>query len=296
MWFFLILLSFSVYSIDPPSDAKHPGSFFYETDFEIKTHTCGDSRSATVYLPKIKNENTPTIVFGHGQSLNISHYEKSLSHIAKKGVAVIFPNYGTWAFDTNWLRMGADYISQAKCIIESEDLNKELVVFSGHSKGAYVASVASGLSFKNDLLKPKSLLLMNAAGFEASLIPFIPKNVEVNLVFSEEDTIVEKSISEEIFKLSQADKKQFILLKSYPESSNEEAFNAIHMWPLNKPFLFFGGGPIGPLHYYGFWKWMIAAADDLNQGAQGESFYLYGEGASDKGIDGLKDEVIRSWQ
>ena len=64
---------------------------------------------------------------------------------------------------------------------------------------------------------------------------------------------------------------------------------ADHMWPLTEKS-FFGGGPESALHYYGSWKWLVAAALDLGEGNRYTHPFLYGEPAVDKGIPGETDE------
>lgn len=290
--FFLLLSSFA-HSIDPPEDERHPGSLVYNLDFKKKVIQCEGVREFSVFVPSQVNDQTATIVFGHGQALGLRHYEESFIHFAKKGVALVFPDYSRGFFDQNWERMGQDFNKQVACALEIENLNKDFVVFSGHSKGAYVASVATGLSFRDDLLvQPKSAVLLNSAGLDPLTLSHIPKSVEMTVIFSDQDRIVERSISDQLYELSPSSKKQLILLRSYPEDND---LNAIHMWPLSKSFLFFGGGPTGAFHYYSLWKWLLGAAEDVITGANGLNEYMYGHFANDKGPIDLKDEIVRSW-
>ena len=293
---FFISGSASASVLDSPVIEEHPGSQIYNNDYQRKQVDCNKRRGAEIFLPILRDDQTPTVVFGHGQALNVTHYEESFKHLAKKGIAVVFPDYSRNFFDQNWQRMGRDYVNQVNCALESEGLNKNLIVFSGHSKGAYVASVAAGLSHRDDMsVKPEGLVLLNIAGFDSTVVPFIPPAVETTLVFSDQDNVVDKELSETLYDLMPSLKKQFILLKSYPEDTNKTSFEAVHMWPLNKPFLLFGGGPIGPLHYYGLWKWLIAAAEDVKSGGEGSNDFIYGLDAVDKGPIDLKDDIIRSW-
>lgn len=293
----LVLLSLFSFGLDSPQDSNHPGSMVYELDYQKKTLSCEGQRDVVAFLPSVFDESTtPTIVFGHGQALNLSHYEESFKHFAKKGVALIFPDYSTGFFDQDWERMAKDYVDQTHCVLEKEGLNKNLLVFSGHSKGAYVSAVATGVSYRDNLAaKPKSLVALNPAGFDASVLPFVPNSVEMTVVFSDQDRIVDKEISESLYEFSSSLKKQFILLKSYPKTPSNDEVEAIHMWPLNRPFLLFGGGPIGPFHYYGMWKWLLGAAEDVSLGGEGVNAYLYGPFAGDKGPVDLKDDIVKSW-
>lgn len=56
----------------------------------------------------------------------------------------------------------------------------------------------------------------------------------------------------------------------------------------------FGGGDETALHYFGEWKWLVAAAQDLNDGGTFTKPYLYGDLAGDKGVNGLTDDVMRA--
>ncbi len=277
-----------------PTDPKHPGSQIYNFQFTEAKFNCA-KRNVVVFLPQPLNLGTSVIVFGHGQSLDVEHYRDTYIHLAKKGIAVIHPSFSTGFFDTNWTRMGRDYINQAKCITDQiKELNVNSVVFSGHSKGAYVAGVAGGLAFKESLaLKPSSVLLMNAAGLDPQILKSLDPSVEMTVVYSDKDSIVKKQISEDLYSLSPSFKKQFILVKSYPKSSGK-IFEADHFWPLTKS-TWLGGTTANPLHYNGSWKWLVSAAEDYDLGSNGTNPYLYTSLASDKGIVGLVDDIARNF-
>lgn len=277
-----------------PTDALHPGSKVYSYDFSEKKINC-NRRQVLIYLPQPLNSHTAVVAFGHGQSLNESHYVQTYIHLAKKGIAVLHTDYSTGFFDTNWTRMARDYTSQLKCVLDQiTELNKNSVVYSGHSKGAYVAGVAAGLAFKENLEpKPASVLLLNAAGLDLNALSYLDPRVEMTVVFSDKDSIVDQGITDELYSSSPALKKQFIMVKSYPRSSGQ-ALNANHLWPLTKRSLL-GGTTENSLHYHGSWKWLVAAAEDALDGAEGLHPYLYGSLAEDKGLDNLTDKVVRSF-
>ena len=125
-------------------------------------------------------------------------------------------------------------------------------------------------------------------------MPKIGRETSLTVVFSDADTVVPRSYSETIFQKAGAGKKQLISLKSYTLSDSDRALKADHMWPLTKAG-FFGGGPEGPLHYYGSWKWLVAAARDLSAGGRFDEPYLYGQQALEKGIPGFTDEAQRNF-
>lgn len=292
---FILGLSFQAQAqAQAPTDAQHPGSKIYDFDFTEQKINC-NRRQVLIYLPEPLNSQTAVVAFGHGQSLNESHYVETYKHLAKKGVAVVHTDYSTGFFDTNWTRMAKDYTAQLKCVLDQiPELNKNAVVYSGHSKGAYVAGVAAGLAFKlNTEPKPASVVLLNAAGFDLDALKFLDPKVEMTVVFSDKDSIVDQEISDKIFLFSPSQKKQFIMLKSYPRSSGQ-ALDANHFWPLTKRSLL-GGTTENSLHHHGSWKWLVAAAEDALAGAEGLHPYLYGSLTEDKGLDNLSDTVIKNF-
>jgi hypothetical protein len=277
-----------------PQDALHPGSKIYTYDSAERKINC-NRRQVLVYLPQPLNPGTAVLAFGHGQSLNESHYIQTYVHLAKKGIAVVHTDYSTGFFDTNWTRMARDYTSQLKCVLDQiPELNKNAVVYSGHSKGAYVAGVAAGLAFKENLNpKPASVLLLNSAGLDLNALNFLDPKVEMTVVFSDKDSIVDQDISDELYSSSPSLRKQFIMVKSYPASSGK-ALVANHFWPLTKRSLL-GGTTENALHYHSLWKWLVAAAQDANNGAEGLNPFLYGNRTEDKGLDSLTDTVIKNF-
>ena len=275
-----------------PTAPDHPGSKVYPYGFDRHDIKCM-GRAVTVYLPKSTNpiEKFPAVVYGHGQALDVSSYAATLEHLAKKGVAAIFPTYDNGFFDQDWTRMGRDYVNVAGCAIDkfNTQVEKTQTVFAGHSKGAYVASIAAGLAAKeNMVLRPGAVVLFAAAGFDSASIGGIEPATALTVVFSDKDTVVDRNLSESIYNGARSKYKQFIFVKSYP------SLNADHFWPLTKPSTF-GGGNESALHYYGAWKWLVAAALDLKAGGAATNPYLYGAEAGDKGVPGTTDDVRRNW-
>lgn len=280
-----------------PSDPIHPGSKIYNFNFSKEEIRCS-GRKVEIYLPTPRPSTATTmIVFGHGQALNSSHYEESLEHVARKGFIAIHPQYDNGFFDQNWNRMASDYLNQTRCAVDHLGTlaASQKVIFSGHSKGAYVASIAAGLASQHaSRIVPAAVLLFGLAGFDASSATRIATETELTVVFGEEDSIVSEDFSRQLYNQASATRRQFIKVKSYPAENGQRAVSANHMFPLTKASTF-GGGEEGPLHYYGVWKWLVAAANDVEEGARGTQEYLYGSKADDKGVEKLKDTVQRNF-
>ncbi len=297
----LIILSLPLRAELPasPVDMFHPGSKIYFYGVRAEHFKC-NNRDVDVFLPLKKaptaeSENFPVIVYGHGQALGMDHYRLTLEHLAQKGIVAIFPNYDKGFFDRDWRRMGRDYVTLTECALKkiNEDFDvltaSDQIVFSGHSKGAYVASVAAGVAFLESLpVKPRSILLFEAAGVDKKSNEVIDSNVNLTVVYSDKDKIVSRDISEDIYTSTPSIRKQFIFLKSYPE------LGANHFWPLTKSSIV-GGGTESSYHYFSAWKWLVAAAFDLKTGGHADNVYLYGDQTTDKGIVGFHDDLKRNW-
>ncbi len=294
----LLFLSINAHAAPPaPSDSDHPGSKTYTHQFTVQAMKCL-GRDVTVYAPKLQDakKKVPVVVFGHGQALKLEHYTGTFEHIAKKGIAVVFPMYDKGFFDQDWTRMAGDYIAMSMCAIKSQpQLSVDQVVFSGHSKGAYVASIASGISARDQLSPtPGATVLFGLAGFDSETASVMSPSTAMTIVFSDREKVVSREFSEFLYRDSASRFKQFIDLKSYPADQNGEALLADHFWPQTKSAIF-GGRSENALHYFGSWKWLVAAAEDLVNGNRVTHPYLYGEMAGDKGVAGLQDEIKRNW-
>jgi acetyl esterase/lipase len=279
----------------PPADVHNPGSQFYDHKFNLVNLECS-GREVDVYLP-VKNQPTETfaaVVYGHGQALGIGSYEETFKHLAGKGIAVIFPAYDTGFFDQNWARMGDDYVRLADCALAQEpDINRTEVIYSGHSKGAYVASIAAGSAVRlKSIGEPRAALLFETAGADEPSLAKMSPALLLTVIFSDRDTTVAKELSDTVFAKSSSLRKQFITVKSYDQTSPQLA--ADHFWPLTSS-TFFGGTSPCALHYFGSWKWLTAAAFDVMTGGKGTNPYLYGNLTGDKGLPGLQDDVRRNF-
>jgi hypothetical protein len=282
-----------------PLDPQHPGSKAYSFHSEELKISC-QGRAVEVFFPRdskgLTPPLTPVIVFGHGQALDVSHYRGTFEHLAKKGIAAIHPAYDTGFFDQAWERMGRDYIRLTECVLDRyPELDKTKIIYSGHSKGAYVASIAAGLAFdKATRAAPAAAVLFAPAGADETTLTKIGPRVALTVVYSDNDTVVSGDLSRKIFERAGSQFKQQILLKSYTPPATDTKLEAGHFWLLTKSS-FFGGGPEGALHYYGSWKWLVAAAQDLNNGGALTHPYLYGAQATEKGVVGISDELRRTW-
>lgn len=279
-------------TLPAPTDPLHPGSKIYDYSVAQSKVTCLQ-RKVDIFQPATSgSEKFPVVVFGHGQALDVEHYRMTFEHLAKKGIVVLFPTYDTGFFDQDWTRMGSDYVKQVDCTLKTiSNADSTAIVFSGHSKGAYVASLAAGLwDAASTSYQLGANVFFAPAGSDTKLLKKYATHTATTVVYSDADSIVDKSISENIFLQAQSHLKQLITLKSY----NNPAIKADHFWILTKSS--FAGGKDGDnaLHHYGAWKWLVAAAWDLRDGGKNLQPYLYGDLATDKGVKDLKDDLLRN--
>ncbi len=274
-----------------PSDASHPGSRSYvANDILEKTVTCS-GRKGTSIEPKGSFTDLPVIVYGHGQAMTIENDRATLQHLAKKGNLIIYPAYDTGFFDQNWQRMASDYVQQVDCVIQQNtSASRQKIIYSGYSKGAYVGSIAIGLAFsKGAQFKPSVGWFFSPAGVDTNALKSLPVDFSMNVVKAEEDKTVKPLIAEQIYSASQVSHKQLITLMSY--RSTIPALTADHFWTLSKASAFGGAGE-SAFHYYGLWKWLGGAAEDLKNGARFNNDFAYGNKALEKGISGLSDQRL----
>ncbi len=284
----LILLCHFVFAQVPiqPQNPDHPSSAFYTYSVSKESLQIGD-RKVDVFLPleaRQRGEKVPVVVFGHGQAIDVKGYELSFEHLAKKGVAVIHPMYETGFFDQNWRRMASDFIALADTVIQqkSDVLDSKQVVFSGHSKGAYVALVASGHPrLDTARFGLKSVVLFAPAGYDADYLAKIRSDVPVTLTWSDKDTVIKKQLIIDIYEKLQVTNKQWIEVKSY------STLEADHFYPLSKSFVFGGKNGVSAFHYYAVWKWLM--------GASFENEYLYGSETATTGVEGLFHAITKNY-
>ncbi len=297
---FLVLFSLTVFSklsfanVPKPLDPSHPGSEVYDFQFqEVKRNFM--NRSVEIFLPDGEGP-FPVVVFGHGQAITSKSYRDSFIHLARKGVAVIFPMFDTGFFDQEWRRMAADFNQLAFETLKAfpEQLDPSRVIYSGHSKGAYVALVAAGSpSLGQTIQNVSSLVLFVPAGYDREYLQKINPDIPVSIFWGEEDSIVKEPLQREIFSRLPSRFKQFVTVRSYRSTSPTHP--ADHFYLLSEPFSFGGRKGISPFHYQGAWKWLIGASQDLSADRSLENPYIYGDEASVTGVEGLQHKVERSW-
>lgn len=278
-----------------PESPEHPGSTHYDYGFTADSFTFS-RRKVDVYLPEglASGERAPVIVFGHGQALGLSNYELSFEHFAQKGVAVIFPQYSSGFFDQNWRRMGEDYNNLVKEALNrySDVMSSDDVIYSGHSKGAYVALVAAGSPNVSEI-SPKAMVLFSPAGYDRDYIRNLNLDMPVTVVWGEKDSITDEALNREIFSTLPSKFKQFITVVSYEETNPR--LNADHFFTLTRSSPFGGRNGVSPFHYHGSWKWLLGSAFDVKSGKSLQNPFVYGFETQSTGFEGLNHLVERSW-
>lgn len=288
-FFFSLILSSNLWALpdlpQAPTDPTHPGSRVYAYEVETKKLECL-GRDVFVYLPR-GAESVPAVVYGHGQALGLSNYEETLKHLAGKGVAGIYVTYDKGFFDQDWERMGRDFVLLTDCALnEFPQIFREEVIFSGHSKGAYVAAIAAGVAEKEHLpLRAQSVILFNPVLGKFETLKYIPATTSLTVIHSDVDKIVKLENARDMLASIPSDREQLIILQSYKNRTKVD-LETSHFWALTKKSVF-GGGPVNSFHYYGSWKWLVGGALDER--------YLYGKEASEKGILGLQDVIERNF-
>lgn len=286
---FSLILSTNLWALpdlpSAPLDPAHPGSKIYSFEVEVKKLTCM-GREVVQYLPK-NGKSYPAVVFGHGQALGLPNYELTLKHLAGKGVAGIYVTYDKGFFDQDWKRMGRDFVLLTECaLVDSPEIHREKIIFSGHSKGAYVAAIAAGVAESEKLsLRAQSIVLFNPVLGQFETLKDIPAETPLTVVHSDSDKIVKLDAARDMIESIPSDREQLIIVQSYKNRTKVD-LEAGHFWPLTKKSVF-GGGPESSFHYYGSWKWLVGGALDER--------YLFGKEAADKGIEGFFDVIERNF-
>jgi acetyl esterase/lipase len=262
-----------------PSSSTDPGSAQYKSELFHETLNL-KGRTVDFFAPadfQKTNQKLTVIVYGHGQAVPLSSYQDTFVHLARKGMAVVFPQFDTGFFDQDWRRMAADYVNLTTQIIQKypNSLDASHVIFSGHSKGGYVAGVAAGLPKAQLSTKPAAVVLFDPAGYDAEALRNYDSQIPVTLTWADHDTIIKSSLVQEIYNQLPSTRKQLIQVKSYTQASPD--LTADHFFPLTKKFSFGGQDGLTPFHYYGAWKWLLGAAWDLEAGSQITNAYVYGD-------------------
>lgn len=264
-------------------DAVNPGSAVYSYEFNKLSFSEG-GRTVDVFIPVNKsnpNEKFPVIAYGHGQAIDLSAYELTFVHLAKKGIAVVFPQYDTGFWDQDWRRMADDYnLLVQLALTKYSQLDASQVIFSGHSKGAYIGLMASGAP-SSSALPPKAVLVFTPAGFDAQYLKSMNPQTPLTVVWGDRDNIISQSSVRSIYDQSPSMKKQFIEVASY------QGLPADHYLVMSDSTFFGGRKGVSAHHYFGAWKWMSGAAK--------EDAYLYGDEASSTGAPDLKHKILKNY-
>jgi pimeloyl-ACP methyl ester carboxylesterase len=274
-----------------PTEAAHPGSSDYTYSFNKESIQI-DGRMVDVFLPVgASGELFSVVVFGHGQAIGLESYLLTFEHLARKGVAVIYPTYDNGFFDRDWRRMAKDFNSLATQAMArySSRLNPQQIVYAGHSKGAYIALMAAGAPLVGNQVRPSSLVLFAPAGVDAEYLRQMNPEIPLNLIWGERDDVITRASVWDIYAKAPSRYKQFIDVKSY------SGLAADHYFVMTKAAMFGGRDGISPFHYFGSWKWMIGAAQDLQSENRMTNPYVYGDMTSTTGIAGVSHGVTRNW-
>lgn len=241
-----------------PVEKSHPGSEYYQFGFEkIEKEYLG--REVVIFLPKANKLNVtqfPMVVFGHGQAIGYEGYELSFEHFAKKGVMVVHPMYDRNFFDRNWRRMASDFNKLTDEVLKEfgAKIDRDNIVYAGHSKGAYIGLMAAGAP--NLSVNLKSLVLLAPAGFDEEYLSNLPTDLPVNIMWAKSDRVIKENLIDDIFNKAPSDFIQVIKMEDYDELA------AGHMFPLSKRYIFGGKNGISNYHYEGMWKWILGAVED----------------------------------
>lgn len=294
--FVLLVISlklFAAFTIAPPSEVDHPGSLFYKYDDYTVHNYFYNGRKSVLYLPKgtsLQNKLT-LIVFGHGYGAIRYTYSTMLKHIAKKGFAILFISYDKNILDADYKRMAVDYKTITVNVLKKYEhyLDSNKVVYSGHSNGALVATMAAGLIEPFINFSPKQLTVFGIPLLKIEFLNRLSQNLVCNFITGESDESTPPSNAQYAYNNATCLKKQFIIISSY--------FN------LSKPIIAdhgsfrtmgWRGSQVGPLHWYSYWKYILGSAIDTSEGSKAENKWLYRIEAEDTGASDVKNIIFNS--
>lgn len=285
--FCVYLISHMAWSIpQEPSDPQHPG---YPTRSQNSKKIAINHlrKGSFLFLPNEVEANIPLVVFSHGQALKLENYELLFKRFTGLGFAVFYPKFDKGFFDTDWERMGEDYDNLVQYVLKNyPQIDKNKVVYSGHSKGGYVGLMALGHrglqnSQGNNLWTPVAGLFYSPAGYEDEALAAINPELPIHLVWPSEDNIIKESLIDEIYNKIPSRLKQKIVLQGYDD------LEAGHFFPLSKRAIFGGKNGISPFHYYGILPWTFGALESND--------YLYGDLVLDSGDVTRPHLILRSF-
>lgn len=271
-----------------PSDPSHPGSDIYDSQNVEKISVSANGRIGHLYIPSNYNgdELLTLIAFGHGHAVPEFSYKKMLDHIGKKGFAVLYVPYDTSWRDQDFDRMSRDYNNFVAEALEehSDKLDPDKVVFSGHSNGALVATMASGLPENEQRVRPAQLVVFAIAGVPSDYLERLDSDLKCSFVVGDADTNTPFRVSERSYEKANCSQKQLIHMASYNDVEADHGSFRTFGW---------GGDQESPLHWYGYWKFLLGAAMDIENGSLGTNDWLYGDRAELTGVPGLENEIER---
>jgi pimeloyl-ACP methyl ester carboxylesterase len=294
--FIFSLSTFAIPLPARPRDPAHPSSAFYPYSVE-STSVSFENRQITIYFPKAKPGlpppvgKFPVVVFGHGHWVPLLAYEDTFIHLAGKGIATIFVSYDTSPWDEDYERMARDYVRQVDFVLRKYalSLDNQKVIFSGHSNGSFVALMAAGLPAQEQIFVPQSLVLFAVADAKPAYLARVNPRTVVSIIVGEDDVELAE-LAPKIYAGLSVSRKQLILAKSYhmtdPPVSADHGFVRTLDWT---------GHRLTPLHYFGSWKYLVGAAQDLLAGGPVKNPYVYGNQTASTGLPGFLFDIKKNW-
>ena len=231
---FFLVSSHLVWSYpQAPRDPQHPGHPTRSQSFK-KISIDHIRRGSVLFMPENINEDIPLVVFSHGQALKLDNYELLFEKFVGLGFAVFYPKYDKGFFDTNWERMGEDYDNLVQHVLNNyPKLNRDKVLYSGHSKGGYVGLMALGHRGAQNSAgisnwSPVAGLFYSPAGYEDDALRAVNPSLPVHLIWPMDDNIIKESLIDEIYRGLPTRIKQKIVVQGYDD------LEAGHFFPLSK--------------------------------------------------------------
>lgn len=151
----------------PPGQPSHgPGGQDYLHNAVKLVTTPGGAVGARVYLPQdpAPSQPLPLVVFLHGyQAMETHYYSQWLTHLVRRGAAVVFPmymeRYNLPTRFTDNARAGLD-AGLAELAAQGVEVDFERVVLVGHSGGGTLAVNLAVLAGRNELpVHPQAMVL-----------------------------------------------------------------------------------------------------------------------------------------
>lgn len=272
-----------------PTNPADPGSASYRFNEVKRVPLTFNNQNGALYVPVMPGDAPLVLIaFAHGHVVPEIAYGAMYEHLARKGFAVLFIPYDQVADTRDFKVMAEVYQTWVEKVVTAYPtvLSSRRVIYSGHSKGALVASLAASLSSQPNRLVPHALVVFGLAGASPEQQK-IPKKTIITLVVGDQDNNTKPATSEKAFKLMRTEKKQLILVSSYvgfqPEMiASHGSFRTLGLL----------GNQVGPLHWFSYWKFLVSAAWDIEKQGNGTDPWLYGPGAFQTGTS-LVNHITR---